>query len=348
MKLLYFGGSGVDWTTFKRMLLVGTEVVFMDRPSVTFNQWGTIGHDSYFRRFENAADAPVKISVERPNSNYYDKSYQRYAAIDLVNSAFVTTFKDGFRADDAFADRLLPLKERYGPDEGQDGASIVAKLRQAENLQPLSIDQEADPMLLYRLDSELGRQATLRTVMVEASIHLSSVLEIAEKIALLRRHQAGLLLDGLADEVRTDGHVVAEARDATLDALPHRLSLAHVRVVVAVRHVHGRHAGHHHTGLAGEQLVERGLVPLAHHVEDAAEVLEHGAVLQHPSDSQPRSSASLADAPRPPSPRRYLDVHYCRSGLPLRGAQAAVRSGGASVDPHASRNGPSKQTLCWL
>jgi hypothetical protein len=49
MKLLYSGSSACDEPTLKRLLLVGTELVFMDRPSVTFaGKWGTVGHTSIF------------------------------------------------------------------------------------------------------------------------------------------------------------------------------------------------------------------------------------------------------------------------------------------------------------
>jgi hypothetical protein len=43
MKLLYSGAEFCDQPILKRLLVVAEEIHFMDRPSVTFRNWGTIG-----------------------------------------------------------------------------------------------------------------------------------------------------------------------------------------------------------------------------------------------------------------------------------------------------------------
>ena len=50
MKLLFTGASQCDYQTLKRLHIVADAVGFMDRPSVTFKNWGTIGRASMFRR----------------------------------------------------------------------------------------------------------------------------------------------------------------------------------------------------------------------------------------------------------------------------------------------------------
>lgn len=49
MKLLYCGEEYCDQPVLKRMLVIAEEIHFMDRPSVTFGNWGTIGHASLKR-----------------------------------------------------------------------------------------------------------------------------------------------------------------------------------------------------------------------------------------------------------------------------------------------------------
>jgi hypothetical protein len=91
MKLLYTGASYCSEPTFKRLLLVGSELVFMDRPSVTFTRWGTVGHASPFRQMDSEGE-PVKISVHTPPAGPAGDLYAPYAAADFENPEFVRIF----------------------------------------------------------------------------------------------------------------------------------------------------------------------------------------------------------------------------------------------------------------
>lgn len=51
MKLLYSGQSACDEATFKRLLMIGTELAFMDRPSVTFGKWERLDINRCFARW---------------------------------------------------------------------------------------------------------------------------------------------------------------------------------------------------------------------------------------------------------------------------------------------------------
>jgi len=65
MKLLYSGSPFCNQPALKRLLVVADEIGLMDRPSVTFKNWGTIGHDSYARRIDSSG-SPVKFTAYRP------------------------------------------------------------------------------------------------------------------------------------------------------------------------------------------------------------------------------------------------------------------------------------------
>jgi hypothetical protein len=43
MKLLFSGSAHCQKETLKRLLIIANEIAFMDRPSITFDKWGTIG-----------------------------------------------------------------------------------------------------------------------------------------------------------------------------------------------------------------------------------------------------------------------------------------------------------------
>jgi hypothetical protein len=98
------------------------ELVFLDRPSVAFGNWGTIGHQSVMRRVSFDRSAPVKISVVEPPSGPAHDLYESYVRADITNPAFVAAFLDGLKSDHAFAERFLPLGANYG--DGRNGVDL--------------------------------------------------------------------------------------------------------------------------------------------------------------------------------------------------------------------------------
>jgi hypothetical protein len=64
MKVLFSGSSFCDEATTKRLFVIADEIAFMDRPSVTFGNWGMIGHATPARRYSSAG-SPVQLSTYR-------------------------------------------------------------------------------------------------------------------------------------------------------------------------------------------------------------------------------------------------------------------------------------------
>jgi len=67
MKLLYVGRSSCSADTLARLFLLDNELCFLDRPSVTFDRWGTMGHASPLRLLLSG-QLPVDISGHEPQS----------------------------------------------------------------------------------------------------------------------------------------------------------------------------------------------------------------------------------------------------------------------------------------
>lgn len=178
MKLLYGGGSGCDVPTLKRLLLVGTELSFMDRPSVVFRNSGTVGHASAFRQF-NFDKAPVPVSVYEPPRRKTQEIYQPYAEADFANPEFAQTILDGIRNDPAFRAKFLQAQGNYG--KGLTGRLIGDALALATDITPLAFTQEFDPRKLFSIDTTQGLQATLKIIMQDASVQVTSALLIADE-----------------------------------------------------------------------------------------------------------------------------------------------------------------------
>lgn len=178
MKLLYSGSSFTNEPTFKRLLLIGKELCFMDRPSVTFVEgFGTIGHASPYRGISTAGE-PVTISVFEPPSGPAGPLYQSYVEADLANPDFVRVVFDGIAKSDAFAEKFIQMEARYGGKiTGADVRKAIVALGGAR---PPS-SPKVDGRLLFKIDTVEGCQETLKTLVLEASIQVTSALIVADE-----------------------------------------------------------------------------------------------------------------------------------------------------------------------
>jgi hypothetical protein len=181
MKLLYIGSHFCPAHSLARLLLLGNELCFLDRPSVTFGNWGTIGHDSYMRQI-SFGTSPVKISVHKPPSGPAHELYQPYIQADITNPDFVGRVFRGLETDDAFAARLLPPQANYG--DGVTGADLRRSLTGDQSLASASLDL-SDPSKMYEPKTAEGRKQIFRSLVVDASIEITSALVMADEIDAL-------------------------------------------------------------------------------------------------------------------------------------------------------------------
>ncbi len=183
MKLLYVGTHFCPADTLSRLFLLGSELCFLDRPSVTFGDWGTVGSDSYMRGL-SFGPSPVPITVLKPASGPAHELHQAYVLADLDNPDFVRSVFEGLRSDDVFAERLLQPAGNYG--DGRTGVDI-RRLLVADTGLPmgkLGLEQ-ADGSLMYKPETPEGRRAIFRSLVVDVSIQITSALLMADKVEAL-------------------------------------------------------------------------------------------------------------------------------------------------------------------
>jgi hypothetical protein len=179
MKLLYCGASACNETTLKRLLLIGTELGFMDRPSVMFEgKWGTVGHPSIFRNVDTRG-VPVTVTVYAPPSGPATGLYEPYAIADFDNPEFSRVCLEGLRHDNAFASKFIQTEANYG--NGIQGKMILDALSRDSDLTPLPLSAESDPTIMFRVDTVEARRATLKTIMADASVQVTSALLVADE-----------------------------------------------------------------------------------------------------------------------------------------------------------------------
>ncbi len=183
MKLLYIGTHYCPPDSLARLLVLGDELVFLDRPSVTFDNWGTIGSQSYMRgvSFEGS---PVAVSVVEPPSGPARGLFKSYVQADITNPAFIKAFLDGLKDDNVFAERFLPPGANYG--DGRNGVDLRRLLVADQSLYNVVLDLSQDhPSLMYKPETPEGRRAVVKTLIVDASIQVTSALLMANEIDAL-------------------------------------------------------------------------------------------------------------------------------------------------------------------
>ena len=181
MRVLYSTKSGCDFDTLKRLLLLADEIAFLDRPSVTFKNWGTVGSASPMRRFLGT-HGPVTISVHEPPSGPAEYAYQDYIRSDLTNPAFRQAFFEGLRVDESFARRFLQFDADY---RGVTGRQIHDALRNDTRLPGIQIDPDRQPSAsLYSIGDEAGRLQTFQVLLTEASIGVTAAQIVAAQTGL--------------------------------------------------------------------------------------------------------------------------------------------------------------------
>jgi hypothetical protein len=119
VKLLFSGDPGCSSQTLKRLMIIGQELAFMDRPSVTIGGWTMIGIGSPLRQFEGVMqDTQPSLKIYVPPVGPISPLHEEYVRQDLANPAFRETFLRGLRTSDEFAFKFLQLKADYGPPAG--------------------------------------------------------------------------------------------------------------------------------------------------------------------------------------------------------------------------------------
>jgi len=184
LKLLYIGTHFCPVDTLARLLVLGDELVFLDRPSVTFGNWGTVGSSSYIRGISFGESPPVKVSVAEPPSGPARGLYESYVQADIANPAFIRAFLDGLKGDDIFAERFLPRNANYGG--GRNGEDVRRLLAADQSLYDATLDlAQGDPSLMYKPETAEGRKAVAKTLIVDASIQVTSALLMADDLEAL-------------------------------------------------------------------------------------------------------------------------------------------------------------------
>ena len=183
MKLLYLGTELCPPETLQRLMVLADEICFLDRPSVTpIGQWGMIGHANPMRQFSTGSETVKFSAFKSPDGSEAGSIYEFYANADVLNPDFVRVFLDGMRDSERFAYKYLQPVGNYG--NGVTGTQLRQRLVMDQTLYQASFDLSAKqhPSIMYQTETAEGRKAVVQTLLVDASIRITSALLMADEL----------------------------------------------------------------------------------------------------------------------------------------------------------------------
>jgi len=182
MRLLITGYHVPSLPTLKRLILVADEIGFLDRPSVTFQNWGTIGRVSDIRQFK-VEDSPITISVHESPSGPAEGLYLPYISADLRNHTFLQVVFEGLK-EDSFAWKFIQPMGKHGAD-GTLGTELRQDLLSDPSLPAQNLDDDdIKAVFTAKCGTVEHRRALFKMTAAQASIAITSSLAITAQTGL--------------------------------------------------------------------------------------------------------------------------------------------------------------------
>lgn len=183
MKLLFSGSHRIDSTSLKRLLLLAEEIDFMDRPSNSFGNFGTVGIDSPVRTLLPLfKDRPIKVDVLTPPSGAPLGLQEKYLETDLMDLNFRRKFLKGLLKDPPFMFDHISPEGNYG--SGIKGREFIKALTQDEEFLTCPMNTGNLTELPWVIDNKESLKETLRTLLCDISIALTNAMVLANSTGL--------------------------------------------------------------------------------------------------------------------------------------------------------------------
>lgn len=190
MKILYSDSTACPLPTLKRLILLADQLAFTDRPSVNFENRGTIGMKSPLRgAIADFAKCGIQLDVYSPPAGAAEDLHLPYINSDIDDLEFRRIILEGFKTDPSFNQNFVALDAQYAsigrtedPGEpklktpGRDLITAIVNDPEMASFDLYKTDPFFDP---YRIDTQIGKAATLRVFMESISIQVTSSMLVA-------------------------------------------------------------------------------------------------------------------------------------------------------------------------
>ncbi|ABQ06619.1 hypothetical protein [Flavobacterium johnsoniae] len=179
MNLIFSDSSSIDGITLKKLMLVGNNISFIDRPSISLaKNVGTVGVHSNIRGFEDQLTNEVVTikTIEPPTSVFHSNFYRQYFQIDQNNAEFKKVVI-GAILTGWFDYWLLDSTGKNNNVQGHKNLiEWISKNQQLILETDLSELQEADVENFFALETLEDALRAFRTMLWEFSLKTTAIL----------------------------------------------------------------------------------------------------------------------------------------------------------------------------
>lgn len=175
----------VSETTLKKAILLFDELHFIDRPSFTFDNFGSIGAASPLRSFEASfREAGVPLYVHSINGGKLHGDLLDQTISDINDFEFIAKFQSGIKSSDTFKNIHIP-HGNYG--EAGNADEVARKLSSVDFAKTIKNYRSASELLYdkkikpFNLSSSLGCTKQLISDAALCSAKLNFALEEGAK-----------------------------------------------------------------------------------------------------------------------------------------------------------------------
>ncbi len=181
MKITFSDSPNIDELTFKRLVLLSNELIFVERPSISLaDNFGTVGMPSGIRNLTNEfVGSPVKLIVDEPPNTVSNSAfYKKYFEKDLLNDEFLNTIFEGIENYWIYDNRFDP-KQALTTGEFQDyRAWLLANQNEIKSLDIASI---ARPEEVFQITNKDEALFAFKIIAAEQSLRVTSVIHVCNK-----------------------------------------------------------------------------------------------------------------------------------------------------------------------
>jgi len=181
MKLIYADSPEVDEFTFKRLMLLGSDLTFVERPSIQLAEnFGTVGVPTnvtgLMPQFEGSA---ISLRIGKPPTSVFASDfYNKYFEIDLRNPAFIKIVLDALATNQTWHWYFDP-KETQAEGEYFDMVAWIANRRPV--LEAFDFNTITRPDNVGCITSDHEARFAVRTLLAEASMRTTAVMNVSQE-----------------------------------------------------------------------------------------------------------------------------------------------------------------------
>jgi hypothetical protein len=183
VNVFYYPSMVADSATLKRSILLFDELHFIDRPSFTFGNFGTIGTASPLRAYEKSfREHGIPLYVHAPHDGPVEGEFLEQVKNDVNDCEFLRRFQNGLEESAVFRNQQI-TPGNYGEVGNQDdlAKALISVNLDADIKHPAPMDLFSDKDINpFRCKTQTERAKALVTHALTCSTMMNFALDVSQ------------------------------------------------------------------------------------------------------------------------------------------------------------------------